>query len=64
MNFKPFEVRRDREQFQKILGRARIVISGVKQLEAGNFPNWIKPRWKDECEGCLFRPICDAVEAK
>ncbi|AEK72633.1 hypothetical protein GQS_03660 [Thermococcus sp. 4557] len=64
MNFKPFEVKRDEDQFQKMLGRARIVINGVKQLEAGGFPKWIKPRWKGECEECIFRPICDAAESK
>ncbi|NJE01770.1 PD-(D/E)XK nuclease family protein [Thermococcus sp. JdF3] len=64
MNFKPFQVERDEEQFQKMLRRARVVINGVKQLEEGRFPKWIKPRWKRECEECLFKPICDAVESK
>ncbi|NJE06342.1 nuclease [Thermococcus sp. M36] len=64
LQFKVFPVERDREAFEKFLGRARVVISGVQALESGNFPSWIKSRFKNECEGCIFRPICTAVESK
>ncbi|ACJ15806.1 hypothetical protein, conserved [Thermococcus onnurineus NA1] len=65
LSFKPFPVERDKKAFQRILRRAKVVIEGVRQLESGSFPEWIKPRYgKRECGGCLFRPICEAVESK
>ena len=65
LDFRPFPVERDRDAFSQFLKRAGVVIKGVRDLEAGQFPTWIKPRYGDrECEGCIFRPICTAVESK
>lgn len=65
LKFRVFSVRRDEDAFRRLLGRAHVVIQGVEQLESGRFPAWIKPRFgKWECEGCIFRPICEAVEPK
>jgi CRISPR-associated exonuclease Cas4 len=64
LDFKHFKVKRDEEAFSKMLGRAKIVIKGVKELEKGKFPAWIKPRFQNECENCIFRPICSAVDSR
>lgn len=63
LDFRHFRVKRDRGAFSKMIGRAKIVIKGVKELEQGRFPKGITPRHPWECESCLFKPICRAVEA-
>jgi len=64
LDFKVFPITRDEEAFEKFLRRARVVIGGVEDLESGKFPSWIKPRFENECEGCIFRPICSAVNGR
>ncbi|KUH31692.1 nuclease [Thermococcus celericrescens] len=64
LQFKVFPVERDRDAFEKFLGRARVVIRGVKELENGKFPSWITPRFSNECETCIFRPICSAINGR
>jgi CRISPR-associated exonuclease Cas4 len=62
LDFKHFKVKRDEKAFSKMLGRARVIIKGVEELEQGKFPKEITPRYSWECESCLFKPICRAVE--
>ena len=62
LDFRHFRVERDEEGFSKMLGRARVVINGVEALEQGKFPAWIIPRYRTECESCIFRPICGAID--
>ncbi|WP_010479721.1 PD-(D/E)XK nuclease family protein [Thermococcus zilligii] len=62
LDFRYFRVERDEEAFSKMLGRAKVVITGVGDLEQGKFPAWIKPRYTNECESCIFRAICGAID--
>jgi len=64
LQFKVFPVKKDEEAFEKFLGRAKVVIKGVKDLENGKFPSWITPRFNNECVTCLFRPICASIDMK